>query len=151
MKKGGGQKRLRENKGRQAKTNIKCPFLGEKQGFWSIGSKERKGNKTTKEKWGGFRSKWAGPSFFFFFFLFPCFFFFSAFFRFYLFLLFKKCKSFKCATDTLIKQGPVPFIFFLRVCFSVYLLKMFSYVLLDHHIRRSGWLTVLFTLFLFGP
>ena len=29
---------------------------------------------------------------------------------------------------------------FLRVCFSVYLLKMFSYVLLDHHIRRSGWL-----------
>ena len=95
-KKGGGQKRLRDKKGRQAKTNIKCPFLGEKQGFWSIGSKERKGNKTTKEKWGGFRSKWAGPCFFFCFFVFPIFFCFMFFFfwggglTFLSFLLFKK-------------------------------------------------------------
>ena len=93
-KKGGGQKRLRDKKGRQAKTNIKCPFLGEKQGFWSIGSKERKGNKTTKEKWGGFRSKWAGPCFLGFSYIFVlcflCFFFGGGglFFGFHLFVLF---------------------------------------------------------------
>ena len=50
VKKGGGQKRLRENKGRQAKNKHKMPFSRGKQGFGAIGSKERKGNKTTKEK-----------------------------------------------------------------------------------------------------
>ena len=49
MKKGGGQKRLRDKKGRQAKTNIKCPFLGEKTGFFCL-LEAKKGNKTTEEK-----------------------------------------------------------------------------------------------------
>ena len=40
------------------------------------------------------------------------------------------------------RSGPFYFVF--SVCFSVYLLKMFSYVLLDHHIRRSGWRFYLF-------
>ena len=56
-KKGEAKKRLRENKGRQAKTNIECPFLGEKQGFWSIGSKERKETKQQKKNEEGL-----GPS-----------------------------------------------------------------------------------------
>ena len=50
MKKGGGQKRLRDKKGRQAKRNIKCPFLGEKQGFFVYWKqrKERKQNNKRK-------------------------------------------------------------------------------------------------------
>ena len=43
--KGGGQKRLRRNKGRHSKINKKCPFLGGKQVFSVLKSKERKGNK----------------------------------------------------------------------------------------------------------
>ena len=31
IEKGGGQNRLRRNKGRDSKINKKCPFLGEKQ------------------------------------------------------------------------------------------------------------------------
>ena len=36
IKKGGGQKRLRRKKGRHSKINQKCPFLGGKEGFFSI-------------------------------------------------------------------------------------------------------------------
>ena len=44
IEKGGGQERLRKNKGRDSKMNRKCPFLGEKS-VLCIKSKEKKGNK----------------------------------------------------------------------------------------------------------
>ena len=50
-RKRGGQKRLREKERETLKINKKCPFLGEKQGFFSIKKqrKERK-QKTKKQK-----------------------------------------------------------------------------------------------------
>ena len=50
IEKGGGQKNLRRNKGRHSKINQKCPFLGGKQGFFVVQSKERKGTKTNQKK-----------------------------------------------------------------------------------------------------
>ena len=49
MKKGGGQKRLRDKKGRQAKTNIKCPFLGEKNRVFGL-LEAKKGKETKQQK-----------------------------------------------------------------------------------------------------
>ena len=49
IEKGGGQKKLRRNKGRHSKINPKCPFLGWKQGFFAVQSKERKGTKTNQK------------------------------------------------------------------------------------------------------
>ena len=50
IEKGGGQKKLRRKKGRHSKINQKCPFLGGKQGFFVVQSKERKGTKTNQKK-----------------------------------------------------------------------------------------------------
>ena len=50
MKKAGGQKRLRENKGRQAKTNIKCPFLGENRVFGLLEAKKGKERKQNNKR-----------------------------------------------------------------------------------------------------
>ena len=66
IEKGGGQKKLRRNKGRHSKINKECPFLGGKQGFFVLQSKERKGTTTNQKKqkinkFGGFRAKWGGP------------------------------------------------------------------------------------------
>ena len=47
LEKGGGQKRLRRNKGIHSKRNKKCPFLGEKNKFF-VYYKAKKGKKTTK-------------------------------------------------------------------------------------------------------
>ena len=59
IQKGGGQKKLRRNNGRHSQINKKCPFLGEKQGFFALTSKER--TKKTKNKQiinkEGFRAK----------------------------------------------------------------------------------------------
>ena len=79
VKKGGGQKRLRDKKGRQAKTNIKCPFLGENRVFGLLEAKKGKETKQQKKTEEGL-----GPSelalvfflfcLFFSFFVFPIFF-----------------------------------------------------------------------------
>ena len=50
IEKGGSPKKLRRNKGRHSKINKKCLFLGGKQGFFVLQSKERKGTKTNKKK-----------------------------------------------------------------------------------------------------
>ena len=50
IEKGGGQKRLRRNKGRHSKRNKKCPFLGGKQGFLSLEAKKGKGKDKNKTK-----------------------------------------------------------------------------------------------------
>ena len=79
--KGAGQKRLRDKKGRQAKTNIKCPFLGENRVFGLLEAKKGKETKQQKKTEEGL-----GPSelalvfFVFFFFLFFLYFLFFLFF-----------------------------------------------------------------------
>ena len=50
IEKGGGQKKLRRNKGRHSIINKKCPFLGGKQGFLYYKAKKRKGPKTNQKK-----------------------------------------------------------------------------------------------------
>ena len=50
IEKGGAPKKLRRNKGRHSKINKKCPFLGGKQGFFVLQSKERKGTTTNPKK-----------------------------------------------------------------------------------------------------
>ena len=129
-KKGGGQKRLRENKGRQAKTNIKCPFLGEKNRV--LGLLEAKKGKETKQQKKN--EEGLGPSelalrffffFLFFFFVFPFFFFglFWGFDLFSFFLLLKNCNRLSVPQTPSLSKVRSLLVFFLRVCFSVYLLK----------------------------
>ena len=48
--KGGGQRKLRRNKGRHSKINKKCPFLGGKQGFSVLRSKEKEQKQKPKKK-----------------------------------------------------------------------------------------------------
>ena len=53
IEKGGGQNKLRRNKGRHSKINKKCPFLGGKRVFCITKQrKERKKNKQKKSKEG---------------------------------------------------------------------------------------------------
>ena len=49
IEKGGGQNKLRRNKGRHSKINKKCPFLGGKTRFFCI-TKQRKERKKNKNK-----------------------------------------------------------------------------------------------------
>ena len=57
IEKGGGQNELRRNKGRHSKINKTCPFLGGKQGFFVLQSKERKGKKANKKKQQNIKSE----------------------------------------------------------------------------------------------
>ena len=50
IEKGGGQKKLRRNKGRHSKINKKCPFLWGKTGLFPIRSKEGEKEKKKKTK-----------------------------------------------------------------------------------------------------
>ena len=53
IERGGGQKRLRRNKGRHPKINTKCPFLGGKKTRFfvcNLKGKERKGTNKTEQK-----------------------------------------------------------------------------------------------------
>ena len=49
IEKGGGQKKLRRNKGRHSKINKKCPFLGGKQVFLYYKAKKGKEQQQTKK------------------------------------------------------------------------------------------------------
>ena len=65
IEKGGGQKRLRRNKGRHSKINKKCPFPRENRVFCLLKAKKRKEKKQKQnktKKYGGLRAKWGGPS-----------------------------------------------------------------------------------------
>ena len=62
----GRPKKAKEEQRETLKNKQKCPFLGGKQGFFVLQSKERKGTKTNQKKqkinkFGGFRAKWGGP------------------------------------------------------------------------------------------
>ena len=58
MKKGKAKKRLRRNKGRHSKINKNCPFLGGKLFLVEARKgKQKKQNKKTPTKKGGFRAK----------------------------------------------------------------------------------------------